>query len=83
MESKRMFDRFVSVGNVKAAIRLVTEQNSGQCLPLNSVQADGRAVKEHLLDKHPVRIPASVTTISDSPQSQSRTPSSSIKLMAC
>ena len=41
MESKRMFDRFVSVGNVKAAIRLVTEQNSGQCLPLNSIQADG------------------------------------------
>lgn len=47
------FERLVSVGNIKAAIRLVTEQGRGAPLPLSHLQADGRSTKEHLLDKHP------------------------------
>ena len=58
----------MSVGNVKAAIRLVTQHDGGQCLPLDSIQPDGRSVKEHLLDKHPPGSPASASAISDSPQ---------------
>ena len=61
MASKRMFDRLVSMGNLKAAIRLVTDQDSGQSLPLDSTQPDGRSVREHLLDKHPVGTPASAS----------------------
>ena len=56
-----------NVQNVKAAIRLVTDQDSGQSLPLDSIQPDGRSVKEHLLDKHPVGVPASASAISDTP----------------
>ena len=67
MASKRMFDRLVSIGNLKAAIRLVTDQDSGQSLPLNSTQPDGRSVRKHLLDKHLVGAPASASAISDTP----------------
>ena len=49
----RSFEKLVSVGNVKAALRLVTEQNIAGCLPLDSTQADGRTVRDHLLNKHP------------------------------
>ena len=67
MAPKRTFDRLVSMGNLKAAIRLVTEQDSGQSLPLDSTQPDGRSVRKHLLDKHPVGAPASASAISDTP----------------
>ena len=65
--SRRLFDKLVSVGNVKAAIRLVTDHDGGQCLPLDSIQPDGRSVKEHLLDEHPPGAPAPVSAISNSP----------------
>ena len=67
MASKRTFDRLVSMGNLKAAIRLVTDQDSGQSLPLDSTQPDGRSVRKHLLDKHPVGTPALASAISDTP----------------
>ena len=57
-----MFDKLVSGSNVKTAIRIVTEQDSGQSLPL-----DVKSVKDHLLDKHPPEVPLSVSAISNSP----------------
>ena len=43
----RLFEKLVPQGNVKAAIRLITEQSESGCL------LHGRTVKDHLLDKHP------------------------------
>ena len=57
-----MFDKLVSGSNVKTAIRIVTEQDSGQSLPL-----DVKSVKDHLLDKHSPGVPLSVSAISNSP----------------
>lgn len=62
-----MFEKLVSHGNVKAAIRLSTEQSGSGCLPLDSIQPDGRTVKDHLLDKHPIVTPASPSAISEHP----------------
>ena len=58
----KMFDKLVSGSNVKTAIRIATEQDSGQSLPL-----DVKSVKDHLLDKHPPGVPLSVSAISNSP----------------
>ena len=47
-------------------MRLVTEQGDKGCLSINSIQPDGRSVKDHLLDKHPNGNPAhpsSITTL--------------------
>ena len=49
----RSVEKLVSQGNVKATIRVITEQSGSGCLPLGSIQPDGRTVKDHLLDKHP------------------------------
>ena len=49
----RAFQKLVSVGNVKAALRLITEQGSDGCLSLDSSQPDGRSVRDHIMDKHP------------------------------
>ena len=57
----------MSQGNVKAAIRLITEQRGAGCLPLDSIQPDGRTVKDHLLQKHPPATPASPSAISEHP----------------
>ena len=59
----------MSQGNVKATIRLITEQSGSGCLPLGSIQPDGRTVKDHLLDKHPPppATPASQSAISEHP----------------
>lgn len=63
----RLFEKLVSHGNVKAAIRLSTEQSGSGCLPLDRIQPDGRTVKDHLLDKHPIVTPASPSAISEHP----------------
>lgn len=63
----RSFEKLVSAGNVKAAMRLITEHQDRGCLPLDSLQPDGRTVKQHLQDKHPPGRPAIPSAISDSP----------------
>ena len=45
----------MEVGNVKAALRMITECSNTGALPLHSVQPDGLTVKEHLMDKHLAR----------------------------
>lgn len=35
------------------ALKLVTKQGSVGCLALDSLQPDGRSIKDHLLNKHP------------------------------
>ncbi len=60
----RSFTKLVSMDNLKAAMRLITEQNDGGGLPLDSIQPDGRTVKDHLLDKHPPGTPAPLSAIS-------------------
>ena len=67
VKKARAFQKLVSRGNVKAAIRLITEQGGSGSLSLSSVQPDGRTVKEHLLAKHPPGILASPQSISDEP----------------
>ena len=57
----------MSMGNVKAALRLINEHGDRGCLPLDSIQPDGRTVKQHLLDKHPPGKPINPSTISDCP----------------
>ena len=49
------FAHMMEAGNVKTALRMITECSSTGTLPLHSVQPDGRTVKEHLMDKHPAR----------------------------
>jgi len=66
----RSFEKLVAVGNVKAALRLITEHQDRGCLPLDSLQSDGRTVKQHLLDKHPPGQPAMPSAISDSPPAE-------------
>ena len=61
------FEKLVAAGNVKAALRLVTEQSNTGCLGLDSLQPDGRMVKDHMLDKHPPSNPAAPSTISRTP----------------
>ena len=63
----RTFNKLVSLGNLKAAARLITEQNDYGCLQLDNIQPDGRTVMDHLLDKHPPRTPALPSAISDQP----------------
>jgi hypothetical protein len=62
----KSFARLVSQGNIKAAIRLITEQSNHGCLPLHSKQLDGRSVKDHLLDKHPSSQAVDPSALSDS-----------------
>ena len=57
----------MSQGNIKAAIRLITEHGGAGCLPLGSTQPDGRTVKDHLLEKHPPGTPASPSAMSEHP----------------
>ena len=64
-QAARSFAKLVSLGNLKAAMRLITEQNDYGCLQLDNIQPDGRTVKDHLLGKHPPRTPASPLAISD------------------
>ena len=61
----RSFAKLVSLGSLKAATRLITEQNDYGSLPLDSIQPDGRMVKDHLLDKHPQGAPATPSAISE------------------
>ena len=61
------FEKLVAVGNIKAALRLITEHDHGGCLSLDAIQPDGRSVKDHLLDKHPPSKPVDPTAISDMP----------------
>ena len=61
----RSFAKLVSLGNLKAGMRLITEKNDFGCLQLDNIQPDGRTVKDHLLDKHPPGTPASPSAISD------------------
>lgn len=57
------FAHLMESGNVKAALRLITDKPNAGLLPLNSIQPDGRTVKDHLLDKHPTRAEPSATAI--------------------
>ena len=59
----RSFARLMGVGNVKAALRMITEKVNTGSLPLDSLQPDGQTVKEHLLEKHTPRQQAKGTTI--------------------
>ena len=61
----RSFEKLISVGNVTAALRLVTEQDRPGGLSLDSAQADNRTVRDHLLDKHPPGKP--VNSAADEP----------------
>ena len=63
-ELARSFAKCLHVGNVKAAVKLITEEENSGSLPLSSMQPDGRSVKEHLLQKHPPRQAASADAIS-------------------
>ena len=63
----RTFNKLVSLRNLKAAARLIKEQNDYGCLQLNNIQPDGRKVMDHLLDKHPPRTPVLLSAISDHP----------------
>ena len=67
MKRARGFEKLVSQWNVKASIRLITEQAGSGSLSLSSIQPDGRTVKDHLLAKHPPGVPASSHSISDEP----------------
>ena len=67
MKKAREFKKLVSQGNVKVAIRLITEQAGSGSLSLSSIQPDRRTVKDHLLAKHPPGVPASPHSISDEP----------------
>ena len=66
-KTSRSFEKLVSMGNVKAALKLITEHGDQGCLALDSIQPDGRTVKQHLMDKHPPGKPADPSTISDCP----------------
>ena len=57
----------MAMGNVKSALRLITEHTNQGCLPLDEVQLDGRTVKQHLMDKHSPGQPVDSSTISDCP----------------
>ena len=59
VKKARAFQKLVSQGNVKAAIRLITEQGGSGSLSLSSVQPDGRTL--------PPGVPASPQSISDEP----------------
>ena len=48
----RKFSNLVFVGDVKGAIRLLSDNENGRVLSLDSLM-NGRSVKEILLDKHP------------------------------
>ena len=63
----RSVERLVGLGNVRAATRLITEQGNNGCLPLDSIQPDGRSVRDHLKDKHPPGTPADPFSIIDIP----------------
>ena len=49
------FAHQMEAGNLKAALRQILEHSNTGTPPLHNVQADGRTVKEHLIDKHPAR----------------------------
>ena len=66
-KTARSFEKLVAMGNVKAAVRLITEHGDQGCLPLDGIQPDGRTVMQHLTDKHPPGQPADHSTISDCP----------------
>ena len=66
-KTARSIEKLVSIGNVKAALRLITEHGDRGCLPLDSIQPDGRTVKQHLLDKHPPGKAMDPSTISNCP----------------
>ena len=61
----RSFQKLMNLGNVKAAMRLITESDTNGPLSLDDQLDDGRTVKEHLLDKHPIGKPAHPSSISD------------------
>ena len=63
----KAFDRLVSLGNIKAAIRLITEDGNGAPLQLSQQQPDGRTTKDHLLDKHPEPQPLRPEALYDGP----------------
>ena len=67
VKKARGFEKLVSQRNVKASIRLITEQAGSGSLSLSSIQPDRRTVKDHLLAKHPPGVPASPHSISDEP----------------
>ena len=63
----RTFEKLVLQGKIKAATRLITEHQDQGCLSLESIQQDGRTVKEHLQEKHPPRKPSTKEAISSNP----------------
>ena len=67
----RSFARLMGVGNVKAALRMITEKVNTGSLLLDSLQPDGRMAKEHLLEKHTPRQQVKGTTIcQDEPETE-------------
>ena len=50
---------------MQAAMRLITEKEGTEYLPLDSIQPDTQIVKEHLQEKHQPRRMLCATAISD------------------
>ena len=67
LTSLKVRSSLVAIGNVKAALRLVSEQTDSGCLVLDDIQPDGESVKKHLQDKHPPGCPATVSALSKEP----------------
>lgn len=65
-QTARSFAELVSFGNLKAALRLITEQMiMVTYLQLDNIQPHRRAVKDHLLGKHSPGTPTSPLAISN------------------
>ena len=63
----RSFEKLVSVRNGKAVLRLATEQDRSGGLSFDIAQADGRTVRNYLLDKHPQDKPVNSPPVSNRP----------------
>ena len=66
-QTARSFQELDAIGNVKAVLRLVSEQTDSGCLILEDLQPDGESVKKHLQDKHPPGRPATASALSKEP----------------
>jgi hypothetical protein len=71
----RKFAELMMSGKVKAATRLITEENHSSVLPLNHV-VEGKTVRDILRDKHPPSRPIDAAMIT--PVTQDPTPSHAV-----
>ena len=67
-QTTRLFTKYMKHGNVKAAIRLLDNQNNGKVFSLNTpILQNGTpsTVRDALIDKHPTSQPANPETLLD------------------